>query len=177
METTCTQNVAGNMKKLAIVVLALFVVGCTKSQMDQAKQVTPMQIVGIVVGAAAGGVIGAQLGGGLGKSFMIASGIMAGGAVGYVAARKLEMSDRNAHDKSASQAFAKTADGTTSYWKNPETGSSGIIVPTRSYHAGDGSYCRDYRTTVAVKEDFIRGRGIGCQEASGDWKIKMEELG
>jgi len=167
----------GNMKKIAIVVLALFAVGCTKNQMDQAKRITPMQIVGIVVGAAAGGVIGAQLGGGIGKSLLIASGVMAGGAVGYIAARKLEISDRKAHDKTASQAFAEAPDGTTRYWKNPETGSSGIIMPTRSYHAGDGSYCRDYRTTVAVKEGFIRGRGIGCQEASGDWKIKMEELG
>lgn len=165
------------MKKVAIVVLALFVAGCTKAQMDQVKRVTPMQIAGIVIGGAAGGVIGAQFGGGIGKSFLIASGVMAGGTAGYLAARKLERSDRQAHDKTASQAFAEAPDGSTRFWNNPETGNSGIIMPTRSYHAGNGSYCRDYRTTVSLEEGFIRGRGIGCQQADGQWKIQMEDLG
>jgi surface antigen len=165
------------MKKRAILVLALFAAGCTKSQMDQVKRITPMQIAGIVIGGAAGGVIGAQFGGGIGKSLLIAAGTMTGGAAGYIAARKLERSDRQAHDKTASQVFAKAPDGTANYWQNPETGSSGIIMPLRSYHAGDGSYCRDYPTTVAVKEGFIRGRGIGCQQADGQWQIQMEELG
>ena len=166
------------MKKIvAVLTLAIFVAGCTKSQMDQVKQITPMQLIGIAIGAGAGGIIGAQLGGGIGQSLMIASGVMAGGVVGYTAARQLERSDRKAHDTTASKAFAEAADGTTRYWSNPETGNSGIIMPTRSYHAGDGSYCRDYRTTVAVEDGFIRGRGIGCQEATGTWQIKMEELG
>lgn len=165
------------MKKLSIVVLALFVTGCTQAQVDQMKRVTAMQVVGIVVGGAAGGIIGAQLGGGIGKSLLIVSGIASGGAVGYVAARKLEISDRKAHNKTAIQAFAEAPDGTTRYWRNSETGTSGIIMPTRSYYAGDGSFCRDYRTTVAVEEGFIRGRGMGCQQADGNWQIQLEELG
>ena len=165
------------MKKVIIVALAIVVAGCTKSQMDQVKRITPMQIVGIAIGGAAGGIIGAQIGGGIGQSLMITTGVLAGGVVGYGAARQLERSDQKAHDTTASQAFAEAADGTTRYWRNPETGNSGIIMPTRSYRAGDGSYCRDYRTTVAVQDGFIRGRGIGCQEANGKWRIQMEDLG
>ncbi len=165
------------MKKILMIALALLVAGCTQKQLDQVKRITPTQLLGMMAGGAAGGIIGAQIGGGIGKSLMITTGAIAGVAGGYLIARKLERSDRAAHDKTATQALAEAPDGTSRYWENPQTGSSGIIVPVRSYVAGDGAVCRDYRTTVAVKEGFIRGRGMGCQQASGAWHLKMDDLG
>ncbi|MEQ8193495.1 MAG: RT0821/Lpp0805 family surface protein [Rhodospirillales bacterium] len=163
------------MKKIVFVLsFALLAAGCTKEQM---RTVTPMQVIGFAVGAAGGGLLGAQIGGGLGKTLFITAGTMAGGLGGYIVARQLERSDRAAHNKTATQALAEAPDGTTRHWSNPETGSSGIVMPVRSYRAGDGALCRDYRATVAVEDGFIRGTGIGCQEASGRWRLKMEELG
>jgi surface antigen len=164
-------------KTVFVLALAMLASGCTKNQTDQFKSVSPLQLLGLAAGGAAGGMLGAQIGGGLGKTLFITAGAMSGSLAGYAIARRLERSDRVAHDRTATRALSEAPDGTTRHWHNPKTGSSGIVMPVRSYRAGDGSVCRDYRATVAVEDGFIRGTGIGCQEANGQWRLKMEELG
>jgi surface antigen len=153
----------GSTKKTAVVLVALLAAGC-------GGRMSNSEMIGAAAGAAAGGLIGWQFGSGFGQAVAIAVGTVAGGAAGYVAARRLMPSDRAEYDRTTHLALAEAKDGETRDWINPETGTSGIVRPTRSYQA-DGRTCREYRAAVAFEKDVHAGTGVACLQADGRWLV------
>ncbi len=64
---------------------------------------------------------------------------------------------------------SKSGEGTN--WHNPETGSRGTIVPTRTYKSSYGEDCRDFQETVTVGDRTDVYNGASCRGQDGTWRI------
>jgi surface antigen len=56
-------------------------------------------------------------------------------------------------------------------WQNPDSGHSGTVTPTRTFQTADGTYCRDYHTTVVIDGKQERATGTACRQPDGSWRI------
>lgn len=162
------------MKKVVVAALALTLAACVH---QEDTRFTPGAMMGAALGGAAGGLIGAQFGGGLGQLLFIASGVAIGGSGGYLVGQRMEASDWALYNDTARKALTKVPDGTNSSWTNPDTGASGIIRPTRTFRTQTGSYCRDYRSTVAVSDMVQSGDGTACLGIDGQWYAMRDDIG
>jgi len=168
------------MKKFALVSCLAALTACADVDM---QSVSVGGVAGAVVGGLAGGMVGAKFGGGLGQTLFTGAGVVIGAGVGYEAGNILYPSDQVAYDNNAREALAGTVDGTVSQWSNPKTGNSGIFTPTQTYVTGNGLACRDYRATLALKQDtaetgvIAHQEGTACQQADGSWRAVGEDFG
>lgn len=158
-------------KKFSTIVLVLALGGCANIEM------TREEMIGTAGGALAGGVIGAGIGGGLIMNSLFATvGTLGGGVAGYMTTRALIGSDRVEYDRTTQKGLASAQDGQVLDWKNPETGNSGIFRPVRSFYTADGSYCRQYRSTVAFEKGVYSGNGMACLRANGIWQVVSDDF-
>ncbi len=130
----------------------------------------PKENVGTVIGGVSGAVIGAQFGKGSGQLVGVAAGTLIGAFVGREVGRSLDRADIAAAH--AAQERAHTAPvGERIVWRNPESGNSGTITPTRDGRDATGNYCREYQTTVTVQGKTEPAFGTACRQPDGSWKI------
>ena len=153
------------MKKFIAMAVALSLSACSNSQMD------PGQMVGTTVGALIGGFAGGQFGGGAGQIVFMAIGGAVGAGAGYTIGSQLMPSDVKRFHNSAQIAMENTSDGQLLNWANPTTGVAGTIKPTRSYYAGQNTYCRDFEATIAVNSDIGEASARACKFAGGSWHL------
>ncbi len=164
------------MKKILIGVLVVGLSGCAGLK-ERTQQVTWLEVVGTVGGAAVGGIAGSQLGAGFGNSLYMAAGTLIGGAAGYATVRRLAPADQALYDATATKALAEARPGEILSWNNPNSGNSGIFRTINSYQTAGGRLCRGYRTTVAFSDAVEAGGGTACQQADGSWIRLSDELG
>lgn len=157
------------MKNFAISALAAIcivsMVGCT----NQAGEIDKQTLVG-VTGAIAGGAIGSNIGKGSGRTAAIIGGAVLGGLAGSEIGKSLDRADVAYYNKTQSQALEHNKVGTTSSWRNPDSGASGTFTPTKTYENG-GQYCREFNQTINVGGKVERGYGTACRNPDGSWKI------
>lgn len=128
----------------------------------------PKSQVGAATGAAAGGLIGAAAGG---ETEGILAGVLLGGLLGGAVGNALDNADREHAQRAAYHALEWTPSGTASRWRNPDSGRSGSIVPTRTYESAGGRYCREYTQTITVDGWSERAYGTACRQPDGSWQI------
>jgi surface antigen len=128
----------------------------------------PKATVGGAGGAAAGGLLGATLGG---SPEAIAAGVILGGLVGGAIGDRLDAADRQYATRAAHQAFEYEQAGTSTTWRNPDSGHYGSITPVRTYQSAEGTYCREYQQTITVDGERQQGYGTACRESEGRWRI------
>ncbi|HEV7734081.1 MAG TPA: RT0821/Lpp0805 family surface protein [Candidatus Binatia bacterium] len=124
--------------------------------------------IGGLGGAAAGGLIGAAAGGG-GKG--IAAGVILGGLLGGAVGNYLDQRDRQLQQQAEMKALESAPSGTTTAWKNPDSGNQGTVTPKRTYQTASGQYCREYQQTVTVGGKKQNAYGTACRQPDGSWKI------
>ncbi len=129
------------------------------------------ETLGTLIGAGLGGLAGSQIGSGSGKLAAVGAGVLLGGLLGREAGRSLDKADRLYAERTAAQALEKRPDGTTSTWKNPNTGNSGTFTPKRTYETAEGQPCREYETTVTIDGKTEIVRGTACREPDGRWTV------
>ncbi len=56
-------------------------------------------------------------------------------------------------------------------WKNPDSGNSGVIYPTRTYSVGDQP-CREFTQEINIGGKIQTGYGKACRMADGSWDIQ-----
>jgi len=122
------------------------------------------QDVGTVLGGAIGGLIGAQVGSGSGQLAAVAAGALLGGLVGNNIGRSMDELDHY----QANQALETTNTGYTSSWKNPDSGTSYSVTPTRTYES-DGTPCREYTTEAWIDGEPETVHGTACRQPDGSW--------
>jgi len=129
------------------------------------------QTIGTLGGAAVGGLLGAQIGGGTGKLAAVAIGSLAGAFLGSEIGKSLDRADRAYMERNAQSSLENNRSGTTSSWRNPDSGHSGTFTPTNTYQVAEGQYCREYESTIFVdgKEETAVGRA--CRQPDGTWRI------
>ena len=95
------------------------------------------------------------------------TGSLAGVALGSVAARAMNDSDR----RHAAASLEGSPDRAPSIWRNRETGDRFMFTPVSSFTRG-GARCREFRIEVTVggRSDSIDASA--CRQADGSWRIQ-----
>lgn len=153
---------------VAIVLLVAFpTLSCTS--LANMTSENPKAVLGSLGGAAAGAGIAALAGGGAG--WIVAAGL-AGGLLGGAIGSHLDSKDKQLAAQTAARAFEDNHTGQPAAWKNPDSGNSGTITPTKTYQAASGQYCREYRQEIVVGNDKQQAYGTACRQPDGSWKIQ-----
>ncbi len=129
----------------------------------------PKAVLGSLGGAALGAGIAALA---HGNPAAIVISALAGGLLGGAIGHHLDNKDKQLAAATAAQAFEGNHTGQTSTWKNPDSGNSGSITPTKTYQAASGQYCREYRQDIIVGDEKHQAYGTACREPDGSWKIQ-----
>jgi surface antigen len=148
---------------IPVVVAVALLGGC-------AQDAGTKQTGGAILGGIGGGLAGAQFGHGSGKLAVTALGTLLGAYLGSEAGKSLDRADQAYAARAEQHAYSAPL-GQPIQWNNPETGHSGSYVATRDGTASDGSYCREYQTTVNVGGQSQQAYGTACRQPDGSWKV------
>lgn len=129
------------------------------------------QVGGTVIGAGLGALAGSQIGGGTGKLAAVAIGTLGGAWLGSEVGKSLDRADRAYAERTATSSLESSQTGTTSTWRNPDSGHSGTFTPTRTYQTAEGRDCRDYEQTIYVDGRSETATGRACRNPDGTWQI------
>jgi surface antigen len=121
--------------------------------------------VGVGVGGVLGGLLGAQVGGGTGQLAATAAGALIGAYLGGNVGRTMDQVDRS----KTYRTLEGNPTGETSTWKNPDSGNSYEVTPTRTYEES-GRPCRNYTTEAWIEGRRETVRGTACREPDGSWR-------
>lgn len=146
------------MKRIAIIGLLAAALAACQSQPTQEQ-------VGAVAGGVLGGVLGAQVGGGHGRTAAIVAGTLAGAYVGSRIGKSMDDTDR----MKAARALETAPTGAPTSWRNPDTGSTYTVTPTRTYEASSGP-CREYTTRAVIDGREETVHSTACRQPDGSWK-------
>ena len=150
------------MKLLALGLVAVLVAGCGAGVKEK---------VGTVVGAGLGGLAGSFIGDGRGQLVAIAVGTLLGTMAGSEIGKSLDKADRLAMAQAQHESLENGPSGSSTAWRNPDSGNSGEFVPKPAYQDDSGMYCREYWQTVTVAGEKQRGYGVACRQPDGTWKL------
>jgi surface antigen len=151
------------LKGCAVVTLiALVGTGCA------AMEANPKTTIGAAGGATVGGLIAAAAGG---NPAAIAASVIGGMLVGGMVGNLLDQRDKQMAAEAATRAMESTPTGRPVSWQNPDSGHSGTVTPTRTYQTANGTYCRDYETTVLIDGKKERATGTACRQPDGTWRV------
>lgn len=120
---------------------------------------------GTVLGGIAGGILGNQVGGGSGRTAAIIVGTLAGAYIGGSIGQQM---DDNDHYRSQ-QALESNPVNRTSSWRNPDSGNSYQVTPTRTYETASGP-CREYTTEAVIDGRTETVYGTACRQSDGTWQ-------
>ena len=147
------------MNKLAASILVVSLASCSNQPSKQD--------IGTVTGGVLGGVLGSQVGKGTGRDVAIIAGALAGAYLGSAIGKSMDETDR----LKTAQAMESNPTGRATSWRNPDTGNTYTVMPTKTYETETGP-CRDFTTKAIIggKQETIYG--TACRQADGSWKTK-----
>ena len=155
---------------VSVVTIAAMLSSCsTMDSIGDTVKDNPKAVLGSLIGGAAGVGIAAAAGGGAGA--MLGAGL-GGMLIGGLIGNRLDARDKRMAAEAAQKAFESNRAGQTSVWKNPDTGNSGTITPTRTTQLANGQYCREYKQTITVGGEQNQAYGTACRQPDGTWKIQ-----
>ncbi len=149
---------------IALVSISLLLFGCSTPPTKQQS------------GAGVGAALGAALGYGLGKGhhnkeLAIALGAILGYVAGDYVGAQMDEKDRLIAAQNLNYSLELNPDGTTSAWRNPNSGNSGFSFPNNTSIMADGTPCREFTATIRVGGEQRQGYGTACRQPDGTWKI------
>ncbi|MEQ8394394.1 glycine zipper 2TM domain-containing protein [Thalassobaculum sp.] len=124
------------------------------------------ELLGQVLGGAAGAAIGSQFGAGTGRLLAVAGGTLAGFFVGGEIGGSLDRADQLCAD----QALEYAPNGRAVEWRNPDSNVAYHMVPTETFQAGN-RYCRTYTTTAIIGGRPQEAYGTACRQPDGSWEV------
>ena len=122
---------------------------------------------GTLVGGVAGGLLGNQFGHGGGRIAATAVGALAGAYIGNAVGRSMDETDK----LKMSQALENNRVQQSTSWKNPDSGASYTVTPTKTYYGNNNQPCREYTSTAVIAGKRQQVYGHACREADGSWRI------
>lgn len=149
------------------IILLLIAVSLISSCADDPNR---KQNMGTVLGGATGALIGSTLGGGNGNLVAIGAGAVIGAFIGNKVGASMDEVDAMKAEQAAQSGLEKSPTGKTTYWKNPDTGSSGSFTPKKAVETERG-YCREFTQKITVAGKTQDGYGTACRQPDGSWKI------
>jgi len=122
-------------------------------------------LLGAVVGGAAGGLIASEVSHGKQRPAAIAGGALLGVLLGGSIGNAIDQVD----ERCVGQVLEHGGSDQTVTWRNPDSGSSYGVTPTRTWEE-EGRYCREYTTTVRIDGNPQQAWGRACRQADGSWE-------
>ena len=154
-------------KGIAVVTLAaLLMTGC--ETVGQTVKANPKTTIGAAGGATVGGLIEAAAGA---NPAAIAASVIGGLLLGGLVGNLLDERDKRLQGEAAQRALETAPTGQSVGWKNPDTGHSGTVTPTKTVQDANGTYCRDYKATVDIEGKQEKATGRACRQSDGTWRI------
>jgi surface antigen len=123
-------------------------------------------VLGAVLGGAAGAAVGSTVDKHDGRSAAIVGGAIIGVLVGGAIGRYMDSVDQNC----IGQALEHVPDGETIVWNNPNNGGAYQVTPAETYQRADGRYCREYVTEVLIGGRREQAYGTACRQPGGSWQ-------
>jgi surface antigen len=150
---------------VASVLVALSLVGCASSDYG------PKQTVGALAGAGAGGLLGAQVGKGGTRLAATAAGTLLGAFLGSEVGSSLDRADADYASRAQYQALEYTPSGSSTPWRNPDTGHYGSVTPIETYETASGAYCREFQHQAQIGGRTRGVYGTACRTPDGQWQM------
>ena len=166
MPESSTFRLGGKRRVFAVLVLP-FLVLTTACESGREKE-----IGGLLAGAVLGGFLGSQIGGGGGAIVATGAGVFLGALIGGGIGKQLDEKDRLEAERATQSALESSRSGQTITWTNPESGNSGTVTPTKTYHTNSTEYCRVYQQTVTFGGKTEDAYGTACRQPDGSWKVQ-----
>jgi surface antigen len=120
---------------------------------------------GGLIGAVLGAALGTQFGKGNGKTAAIVTGGLVGAVLGGNIGASMAESDR----LRSQRALETTPTSTPVAWRNPDSGSTYRVTPTKTYQTASGQYCRDYSTWAFIDGYEEEVKSTACRTPEGTW--------
>jgi surface antigen len=153
----------GVFKGVAVVVLVTILgTGCATIESN------PKTAIGAGGGALVGGLIAGAAGA---NPAAIAASVIGGMLIGGLVGNMLDQRDKQMAAEAAHRAMETAPTGKPVAWKNPDSGHSGTVTPTKTYQTANGTYCREYQTTVLIDGKQERATGTACRQPDGSWRV------
>ncbi len=96
-------------------------------------------------------------------------------ASGQVGGPQLSDTEQQATMETFQYALENNKTDQAAAWVNPDTDTSGSLVPVRTFQNEEGQFCREYITTITVDGQEVQGYGTACRQPDGTWKIVSDE--
>jgi len=145
------------MKIIKVASLSILLMGCASATNEG---------LGTITGGVVGGLIGSQFGSGSGQVAAAAGGALLGAYLGGNIGRTMDKVDRMQVQRTLETAPV----GKSVSWKNPDTGNSYTVKPTKTYYANQQP-CREYTTHALIGGKSQEIYGKACRQADGSWKV------
>lgn len=149
------------------VIASSLVVACLATGCENPKQAD-----GSLGGGALGAWAGSTIGSGRGRVVATAVGAVAGALAGGWIGGQLDKADRERAERTYQQALEYSPVGKRAEWRNPDSGNSGTITPTKTFQNPQGQYCREFQQTIIVGGKKHQGYGTACRQPDGSWQIQ-----
>ena len=84
--------------------------------------------------------------------------------------RTLAAEDRTLAEAAVQEALESLPSRQTRSWRNPATGSSGFVMPIRTFRIESGHFCREYQEAIATPGSAEARQFTACRRAAdGAW--------
>lgn len=87
------------------------------------------------------------------------------------AGQAITAADQVALERTTQTTLETVPIGNESTWRNPQTGSHGIVAPRRTFQKASGTYCREFTQTLVTGNVTEEALGTACRESDGTWKL------
>ena len=144
---------------------------CTLTSTGPTEQ-GPKQALGTITGMALGGKIANDLTEDSSKNNLwTLAGVTLGAFLGNEIGASMDKTDILMAQNARNYALEHNKINSQAAWKNPDSGNSGVIYPTRTYTSGDQP-CREFTQEINIGGTIQTGYGKACRMADGSWNIQ-----
>ena len=144
---------------------------CTLTSTSPSDQ-GPKQAVGTVTGMLLGGKIANDLTEDSSKNNLwTLAGVTLGAFLGNEIGASMDKTDILMAQNARTYALENNKVNLKAAWKNPDSGNSGVIYPTRTYSVGTQP-CREFTQEINIGGTIQTGYGKACRMADGSWDIQ-----
>lgn len=159
---------------IASLTLIALLAGCQQNGMGASNiGGVNKQDAGTVLGGVGGALLGSQFGKGKGQLVTVAAGTLLGAALGNSVGASLDRADLNYYNQTSQQALETLEPGQSLPWRNPKSGNSGTVTPSKYYQTSQGQYCREYTQTIKIGGKVQEGVGTACRNEDGSWQVQQ----
>lgn len=154
-----------------ILLFSIVISACTLTSTSPSEQ-GPKQAVGTVTGMVLGGKIAKDLTEDSSKSNLwTLAGVTLGAFIGNEIGASMDKTDILMAQNARNFALENNRVNSQAAWKNPDSGNSGIIYPTKTYARGDQP-CREFTQEINIGGTIQTGYGKACRMADGSWQLQ-----